>query len=317
MNVGWVYDNFFLRHDTGPSHPEQSERLRAIDLALTAAGLLSRMRPLSFGPADPEVLAWVHEPAYLHLLELACDEGMTFIGDRETCICRESYDVARLAAGGVLAACDAAMDGRITRAFCAVRPPGHHAESDHAMGYCLINHVAVAAEYLIRRHRLQRVAVVDWDVHHGNGTQHIFEQRNDVLYISIHEDPRWLYPGTGYETEIGIGPGAGYTLNVPMPTGSGDDAYRRAFEQKITPRLRDFAPQFVLLSAGFDAAAEERETDINLQPESYAWMTEAMCQVADEHADGRLVSVLEGGYDLHSLQRCATAHVEALLAAES
>ncbi len=312
MTIGWVYDRFFLRHDPGPGHPERPERLEAVIEALGTTGLLARMVPLAFEAAPAEVVGWVHEPAYVELVRLACEQGMTFLGDPETRICPESYDVARLATGGVLTACDAILARRVDSAFCAVRPPGHHAECDRAMGYCLFNHVAVAAESLIRRHGLTRVAVVDWDVHHGNGTQRIFEDRDDVLYVSLHEAPVAFYPGTGYTNETGTGRGAGFTLNVPMRPGSGDDDYRRAFTEAVMPRLDAFAPEFVLISTGFDAAREDRTSHINLEPESFAWMTRELLAVAARHAGGRLVSVLEGGYDLPSLGRCAAAHVRAL-----
>jgi len=315
MRVGWVYDRFFLRHDTGPTHPERPERLEALTHALATSGLLGRMVSLPFGPAVPEVIGRVHEPAYVELVRLACEGGMTFLGDNETHICPESYEVARLAVGGVLAACDAIAAGAADRAFCAVRPPGHHAGRDRAMGYCLFNPVAVAAEYLIRRHGLARVAIVDWDVHHGNGTQAIFEDRDDVLFISLHESPP-QYPGTGYESETGRGRGVGFTLNIPMPPGSGDSEYRRAFAKRVVPRLDAFAPEFILISAGFDAAAEERIANINLEPASFAWMTQELLAAANRHAKGRVISVLEGGYDLPSLERCAAAHVRALLEAD-
>lgn len=313
MHCGWVYDPFFLRHDTGVGHPERPERLEAIVDALREAGLLPRMRSLTFGMAPVSALERIHEPAYVALVQLACEQGMTFLGDRETRIGPESCEAARLAAGGVLAACDAALAGEITRSFCAVRPPGHHAERDRAMGYCLFNHVAVAAEHLLRRHALRRVAIVDWDVHHGNGTQNIFDDRDDVLFISLHESPASMYPGTGFAGEVGTGRGAGFSRNVPMRPGSGDAEYRRAFAETVLPCLDAFAPQFLLVSAGFDAAADDRTAHINLDPASFAWMTNVLMDVADRHADGRLVSVLEGGYDLPSLGRCAVEHVRALL----
>lgn len=313
MRVGWVYDRYFLRHETGLSHPERPRRLDAIADALAAEGLLERLVLLKPHPASVEVLEWVHEPAYVGLVRLACEQGMTFLGDRQTPICPESYEVARLAVGGVLTACDAVMSGRIERAFCAVRPPGHHAGREQAGGYCLFNNVAVAAEYLIRRHGLGRVAIVDWDAHHGNGTQGLFHARDDVLFISLHESPGSLYPGTGYEAETGRERGAGFTLNVPMRPGSGDAEYRQAFAERVVPRLDAYAPEFILVSAGFDAAAEERTTHLNLHPASYAWMTQALTAVAARHGRGGLVSVLEGGYDLPSLGRCAAAHVRTLL----
>jgi acetoin utilization deacetylase AcuC-like enzyme len=313
MTVGWGYDRFFLRHKTGSAHPERADRLKVIVDELDRVGLLARMQALSFQSARAEVLAGVHEPAYVDLVRLACEQGFSFIGSEETLIGPESYDVAILAVGGVLKACDAVMAGAIRSAFCAVRPPGHHAERDRAMGYCLFNNVAVAAEYLIRRHGVRRVAIVDWDAHHGNGTQHIFEQRSDVLYVSLHEGPQFLYPGTGYANEAGIGPGLGYTVNVPMRPGSGDGEYQQAFRDKVIPGLNAFAPELLLVSAGFDAVQGDRNSDLNLEPASFGWMTRELTAVARQSCAGRLVSVLEGGYDLNSLGRCVVEHVQALL----
>jgi len=313
MRVGFVYDRFLERHDPGPGHPEQVRRARWVADALAEAGLLRQLEPIACEPAAIEVIQWVHEPAYVDMLSQVCQEGFTFVGDEETHICPASFEVARWAAGGVLAACDEVMAGHVGRAFCAVRPPGHHAQRDLAGGYCLLNNVAIAAEYLIRRHGLQRVAIVDWDVHHGNGTQNIFEERDDVLYVSLHESPGYCYPHTGREDEVGRGRGTGFTLNIPMAPGSNDSAYRQAFTERVSPALARFGPQFILVSAGFDAAGEDRTADINLQPQSFEWMTRDLIAVAQRFCDGRLVSVLEGGYEPTSLGRCAVAHVKALM----
>ena len=307
--VGWVYHPFFLRHDTGTAHPECPVRLEAIAEALAE---VESLQSIPFDPISVETLGWVHEPAYVKLVQMACEEGMSFIGSEDTHIGRESFDVALLAVGGALGACDAVMADDAARVFCAVRPPGHHAGRDRAMGYCLFNNVAITAEYLIRRHGLERVAIVDWDVHHGNGTQQIFAERCDVLYISLHESPPYLFPYTGYAREDGVGDGKGFTLNIPMRPGSGDAAYRQAFADKVIPRLDAFEPQFVLVSAGFDAARSDRTADIDLQPESFGWMTRELCGVADRHADGRLVSVLEGGDDPSTRKRCVVEPVRAM-----
>ena len=201
-------------------------------------------------------------------------------------------------------------------AFCAVRPPGHHAESDRAMGFCLLNNVAIAAEHLIRRRSLQRVAIVDVDVHHGNGTQHAFEDRDDVLYISLHERTASLpFPGTGESHETGRGAGRGYTVNVPLAAGSDEAVYRRAFHESVLPALERFEPQFLLVSAGFDALADDHIANMNLCPEAYGWMTQQLLSVTDRCGGGRLVSVLEGGYDLSSLSRAVVIHVQAMLSA--
>jgi acetoin utilization deacetylase AcuC-like enzyme len=315
MNLGWIYDPRFLQHDTGPTHPERAERLAVILAAVREAGIEDRLVPLPFSAATPAQLALIHDPAYVDLVRMMCDEGFTFIGDRDTCIGPASYDVAALATGGVLAACDAVLAGRVGRAFCAVRPPGHHAEPDQALGFCLFNHVAIAAEHLIRHAGLARVAIVDFDVHHGNGTQHAFESRRDVMYISLHERPGSLpFPGSGHAEECGCGEGEGYTRNVPLDRGAGNDEYRAAMDQHVLPALEHYRPEFLLLSAGFDALAWDRVAHQCLRPESFGWLTERLVHVADRHAGGRLVSVLEGGYELGNLGRAVAAHLRALLA---
>jgi len=313
MKVGWVYHADFLLHDTGKGHVEMPYRLEVIVEALRSAGLLAAMEAIAFEAADVKVIEYVHEGAYVELVRMFCEAGMSFVGSMDTKIGARSYEVARLAVGGVVAACDAVMAGRVGRAFCAVRPPGHHAERDQAMGFCLFNNIAIAAEHLIRKHRLKRVAIVDFDVHHGNGTQHAFEDRDDVLYISVHEHPRCLYPGTGFETETGVGRGEGFTLNVPMLPGSDDAAYRRAFGEKVLPKLEGYRPEFVLVSAGFDAIRKERIAHINLDPASFEWMTRALVDVAEKHCEGRMVSALEGGYALEALGECAVRHVKGMM----
>ena len=312
--LGWVYDRRFLDHDPGPSHVERPERLEVIVRALQQAGLLDAMDALPFQAATAEQLALVHDAAYVGLVRMMCDDGFTWIGSSDTCLGPNSYDVAALACGGVLAACDAVMTGRVRRAFCAVRPPGHHAEADQALGFCLFNHVAVAAEHLVRNYQLSRVAIVDFDVHHGNGTQHIFESRRDVFYISLHERPDSLaFPGTGAADEIGRGDGQGYTLNVPLDRGSGETEYRAALDNRVLPALDAYRPQFVLLSAGFDALMWDRVAHLSLEPSSFRGITDRIVRVADRHSGGRLVSVLEGGYDLANLGRAVVEHVRGLV----
>jgi acetoin utilization deacetylase AcuC-like enzyme len=315
MPIGLIYDRRFLDHDTGDVHPECPARLNVIMDALSDTGLLERLVSLPFRQAKAEEIALVHEPAYVDLIRMVCDEGFTGLGDGDTKLCEKSYDVAALAVGGVMAACDAVMAGTVRQAFCAVRPPGHHAEADRAMGFCLFNNVAVAAEHLIRNRGLERVAIVDFDVHHGNGTQHIFEERADVLYISIHERPGSIrFPGTGEEAEAGTGDGLGFTLNVPLSCGSGDAEYREAFERQILPRLEEYRPEFLLLSAGFDALSADTISHLRLEPESYGWMTELLVEVADRHCMGHTVSVLEGGYHLDYSGAAVARHVENLAA---
>ncbi len=314
MKLGWVFDQRFLLHETGDTHPERPERLRAINDTLEEVGFAEHLRPIPCPAARLEQLTTIHDPAYVDIVRLMCDQGFQFIGSPDTQVCRRSYDVALVAAGGVIAACDAVLRGQVNRAFCAVRPPGHHAESDQAMGFCLFNNVACAAENLIRHHGIGRVAIVDIDVHHGNGTQHAFEDRADVLYVSIHERPESLpFPGSGYAEERGFGDGLGFTRNIPMERGSGDAEYRAAFDQQLLPCLDEFAPQFVLVSCGFDALRSDRIANICLDTSSYGWMARQLSAIADRHAQGRVVSALEGGYDLNQLGHAAWEYLQGLM----
>jgi acetoin utilization deacetylase AcuC-like enzyme len=312
--VGFIFDERFLLHDTGRGHPERAERLRAIRSAMQAEGLWDRVEHLPFQAADRRVLERVHAPSYIDRCFAACERGLPYVDSPDSAISRRSAEVAQLAAGASIAAVDAVMSGHVRSAFVACRPPGHHAERDRSMGFCLFNNVALAAEHLIHGHRLDRVAVIDWDVHHGNGTQHSFEHRRDVLVISLHEDPRYQYPGTGLAEEVGRGEGKGYTLNIPLSQGAGDRAIERQFHDHVMPELDEYRPRFVLISAGFDASTADPLGHLSLSEACFGWMTRQLMQVADEHADGRLVSLLEGGYDLHSLGACVNTHLRALLA---
>ena len=313
MTTGLVYDERFLEHDTEPGHPERPDRLRAIHRHLKAAGLMDQLTRIDAKPVDLKWVLRVHEEDYVARLHAACDAGEPYIDTPDSAICPASYEVALLAAGGVLAAVDAVMSGVVANAFCAVRPPGHHAERDRSMGFCLLNNIAIAAEYLIGHHGLDRVAIVDFDVHHGNGTQHIFERRRDVLFISLHEHPRFLYPGTGFSQERGRDEGEGYTINIPMMPRSGDANYREAFDGIVLPALERFEPQALLISAGFDAAAGDPLAHIELTPEGFKWMTKQLRGIAESHANGRIVSLLEGGYNLETLCSCLEAHLRVLM----
>lgn len=317
MRLGWIFDSRLLLHDTGRFHPERPERLEAIREAVRQSGLQASLEALPIRAATAEQLAWVHEPAYVALVRMACDGGFEFIGGQDTRICRRSYDAAALAAGAALSACEAVVSGHVRRAFCAIRPPGHHAEADLATGFCLFNNAALAAECLVRNHRLRRIAIVDFDVHHGNGTQKLFETRADVFYISLHERPASLpFPGSGDVSEIGREAGRGYTLNVPLNPGSGWPEYRSALEIHVVPALQDYRPEVLLLSAGFDALASERLAHIRLEPPAFGWITRMLVDAAEAHSGGRVVSLLEGGYDLEGLGPAVVAHLRALLDAD-
>ncbi len=307
-----VHDELYVAHDTGAGHPERPDRLRAVIDRLRQSRLWANLHHLRPEPVDIATVHRVHDRDYLERFRVTCETGLPYMDDMECVVCPMSYQAALLAAGGVTMACDAVLRRDAQNAFCAVRPPGHHAEFSRALGFCFVNNVAVAAEHLIHQRGLDRVAVVDFDVHHGNGTQHTFEARNDVLFISIHEDGRFIFPGTGFAHETGRGPGEGFTLNIPVMPHSGDEDYTHAFKSQILPALDRFEPQFLLLSAGFDAARSDPLAHIDLSIECFAWMTRQLRLAAERLCKGRLVSVLEGGYDLSSLTQAVEAHVNVL-----
>jgi acetoin utilization deacetylase AcuC-like enzyme len=307
--TGFLYDPLYLDHATGYSHPETPDRLAAIVSRLALEGMLETLLPV---PATPADLAWIertHSTAHVERVRAMCEEA-PFRADLDTPVSKRSFEVAVAAVGGVREACAGVLDGALHNAFCAVRPPGHHAERERAMGFCLFNNVAVAATWLREARGLDRVLIVDWDVHHGNGTQHIFYEDPNVFFFSIHQSP--LYPGSGAAAERGAGAGEGSTLNVPMPPGSTDEQYRRVFEEQLLPAAAAFAPDFVLLSAGFDAHRNDPLANIALTECGFGYLTTLVRDIAETHCDGRLVSVLEGGYDLDALAGSVAAHVRAL-----
>lgn len=299
----------------GFSHPESPERLRAIVGHLEAAGLMPQLLPIPPLPPDEDRLApWItniHSYAYLkELRSKAPREGRVAL-DPDTSISRGSLRAAYLAVGGALAAADAVVEGRVQHAFCAVRPPGHHAEQNHAMGFCLFNNVAVAARYLQKQHGLERIAIVDWDVHHGNGTQRAFYEDPSVFFFSTHQFP--YYPGTGRADERGAGRGEGYTLNVPLQAGKGDKEYLDIFNRVLRPALQNYRPEAIIISAGFDAHQDDPLAGMNLSTQGYAALTRVVKEIAGEHAQGRLLSCLEGGYNLEALAASVETHLRVLL----
>ena len=311
--TGYVYDDRYLLHDPGSWHPERPDRLKAIQASLKDSGILELLIHLKPYPAP---LAWVerlHDPDYIRRFQDTCQGGQQIFEVQDCGISPESYEIALLAAGGVMAAADAIMGDKADNAFCAVRPPGHHAERARALGFCFFNNVALGVVYLLENFGLERVAIVDWDVHHGNGTQHLFEADPRVFYLSLHEDPQYCYPGTGYRREEGKGPGKGFTLNLPFPPHSGDEEYLEALRNEGLPRLRQFAPQFVMISAGFDAHAKDPLAQMHLTRSGYREMTRLVLDLAQESAGGRLITVLEGGYNLEVLEECVEDHLRILL----
>ena len=309
--TAFVCSPVYRQHDVGPRHPEQPARLDAIENRLRRQGLLARLLPLTPAPAPLEWVTAIHRAAYVDRVRRLCAAGTPTIDTPDVPVSRESFDVALLAAGGVLAAVDAVATGQARNAFCAVRPPGHHALRDQAMGFCLFNNVAIAARYAQGKHKLGKVLIVDWDVHHGNGTQAAFYDDPTVFYFSAHREP--FYPGSGKASERGAAAGLGTTLNVPLPAGSGPAAYLQAFRTELVPAAQAFKPDLILVSAGFDAHQDDPLGGMCLTAEAYGDLTRIVKELAAQHCAGRLVSVLEGGYDLDGLAGAAEAHVRALL----
>ncbi|MEX1049060.1 MAG: histone deacetylase [Akkermansiaceae bacterium] len=306
--VGVHFDARYERHDTGPGHPESAARYRRLAEALTR--LPAEFVRLQGRRALVSEILLAHGQEY-H--DSVCHDTETF-ADRlrtgDTAICEESYDVALEATGALLDAVDSVMGGEISSAFCAVRPPGHHATATRGMGFCIFNHIAIAARYLQSRHGLRKIAIIDWDVHHGNGTEAIFLEDPDVLYISLHE--RDIYPFTGAPEETGQGAGKGRNLNIPLPTNSDGSVALAAWREWLEPAINGFQPEFLLISAGFDAREGDSIGGLRWSDGTFAEMTRRCVALAEKWCGGRIVSALEGGYDPPGLASAAVAHVRAL-----
>jgi acetoin utilization deacetylase AcuC-like enzyme len=322
----------FVEHITGPLHPERPDRIRAIFKAVRDADLIDSPNPftdfdLDFGLqpdagvkllelspqlAEDRWLLTCHTAAHVKHIDRFCAIGGRILDHGDTPVGPNSAEIARLSLGSLLGCCDAIMQGRCRRAFSAARPPGHHAEPNRGMGFCLFSNVAIAARYLQRQHGVERVAIVDFDVHHGNGTQACLEDDPTVLFVSLHQHPKTCYPGTGYETEIGVGARQGFTLNIPIPPGTTDDLYLQAIDQRVLPALDRFKPQVLLLSAGFDAHADDPLAELELTDDGFAQITDRMVQAANAHCGGKIVSALEGGYNLRALGRCVVRHLRSM-----
>jgi acetoin utilization deacetylase AcuC-like enzyme len=311
-STGFVHHPIFGLHDTGAGHPERPARLAAIRTRLEATGMLAHLDRHEPSPAPVAWIQRVHDEAAVRRIERACAAGVRVLDAGDTVVSAESYGAALVAAGGAVEAVDRVLDGTWSNAFVACRPPGHHAERDRAMGFCLFNNVAVAAAHLRAARGVERVAILDWDVHHGNGTQHTFEADPTVFYASLHQWP-W-YPGTGAATEHGLGAGEGATLNCPQRAGSGDTEWLRAIETQVIPALERFDPGFVLISAGFDAHERDPLSHTRVTTGGFRRMTEIVRDFAASRCGGRVVSLLEGGYDLDALAESVEAHVGVLSA---
>lgn len=311
--TGFLYDERFLLHCTGPNHPEVADRLLAAFRGVEEAGLLPKLTMIQAKRADLKWVEAVHSPRHIMRFEEACLLDMGEFEHPDNQICTDSYDIALLAVGGILEAVKMVMEGKLDNAFCAVRPPGHHAEVNRALGFCFFNNIAIAARYLQREWGVERIGIVDFDVHHGNGTQHIFECDPSVFFYSIHEHPSFCFPGTGREFERGTDAGCGYTLNSVVLPGQGDKEYKFLIERDLIPAFDRYKPQVILVSAGFDAHMDDDMADINLTTECFSWIMERIVEMADKYSNGRVISILEGGYSLYRLPELIRNHIQILL----
>lgn len=308
-----IYTNsVFHRHDTGVGHPETSSRLDAAMKGVERAGANDRViRDAEIHPDTGRIIAKVHSREYERELEEACRAGYRLFHSLDNPISSSTFAAARAAVATALAAADSVWRGeKSSRAFVVARPPGHHAERAEAMGFCFFNTIACVAEWLREQQGVERVFIFDFDVHHGNGTQHLFEERDDVYYASMHRYP--FYPGTGAATEIGIGKGRGFTKNIPFDGGTGDATYLRAVEDEIVPIIDDYRPNVILLSAGFDAHRRDPLGGMKVTEQAYGEITRRIVETAERHCQGRVLSLLEGGYDMEGLAASVAEHVAAM-----
>ncbi len=311
--TGFLYDQRYLSHKTGDFHPEVPDRLASVYRGIEEAGLFSRLTLLEGREAEMKYIELVHDRSYIERFKAACLAGENMFDSPDNQMCSDTYEIALLAVGGILEMVTRVMEGELDNGFCAVRPPGHHAEVNKAMGFCYFNNVAIAARFLQKQWGFHRVGIVDFDVHHGNGTQHIFEDDPSVFYYSIHEHPSFAYPGTGREFENGKDFGYGYTKNTPVLPGQGDAEYQRLIQRDLVPAFAEFKPQVLLVSAGFDAHRDDDMSDMNLSTDGFSWIMQQIVDMAETYAQGRVVSVLEGGYCLARLPELAKNHIEILL----
>lgn len=309
---GLVYSPEYLEHRTPEGHPETFRRAEVVMKGLEDEGLLEKLERIPPRPATREEITRCHSPAYFETAQRDIARGSRDLSTGDTSVSERSFDVAMLAAGGVMAAVDAVVARKVKNAFCVVRPPGHHATPSRGMGFCVFNNIAAGVRHAQAKHKLGKVLIADFDVHHGNGTQDIFYEDGSVLFFDTHQSP-W-YPGTGDASETGTGKGLGLTMNCPFPAGAGRSEVFGAFETRLVDAASKFKPELVMLSAGFDSRQGDPLGQFRLTDEDYIDLTKVMLHIAREHAEGRLVCVLEGGYNLRGLMKASTALVKTLMA---
>ena len=315
MKTGLYTNPIFLEHNTG-QHPENANRLRAILDKLESDKLMGKFKVEAGRTATSAEIKMLHTEKLISEVETASESGDQTLLTRDCVISAQTYKASLHAVGSVLDAALEVAERRLDNAFCAVRPPGHHAEFDTAMGFCFFNNIALAAEFLSREMGFQRILIIDFDVHHGNGTQHFFEERSDIFFVSMHQAPRTCYPGTGFAKENGRGVGTGYTLNIPVPPGIEDAEYLQIFSTDVKPKLEEYNPDFVLISAGFDAHRDDPLASLNLTESTFKKLSFELKRLAEQTAGGRMLSMLEGGYDLNALSSCVSEHLQILASDE-
>jgi len=306
--TGILYHNDFLNHDTGLGHPERSERLKVITEELKKAEFSDKLIWDEPRLATTDEIAYVHSKNYIEHVKSTSESGPQYLDSSDTPVSKGSYTAALRAAGAMLTGIDGILEGKYINAFCPVRPPGHHARYSMAMGFCLFNNIAIGARYLKYKHNIQKILIVDFDVHHGNGTEEMLTGDNDILYFSIHQHPH--YPGTGLSTKVYSHSGG--IFDFPIPPGCDEDVYMKVLKGQLSDFVNMFEPDFILISAGFDAHEDDPLSDINLTSESYYRITKEVVNFAEIHCDGKIVSTLEGGYNLKVLAESARYHVKAL-----
>ena len=315
-NTALIFTPKYYKHKTGPRHPETPMRLKAIIRELRGldphlvAGRLKKVTP---NAVDIEDLELVHTKEHVQLVKRVCEQGGGLLDLGDTVVSPESFEVARLAVGGAKKAVDLVSSGKVKNAFALIRPPGHHAGPYYAMGFCLFNNVAIAASYLIKDLGFKRILIIDVDAHHGNGTQEIFYNSKKVLYVSLHEDPQ-EFPGVGFLDEVGEGDGLGYNVNIPLPFGTGDKEYLQAFDSIVAPIARQYTPQFILASVGYDGYFKDPVAKLNLSASCYSAIFERVLNLASTHCENRFVALLEGGYNIRQLGKLAVSTIAKMAA---